>query len=182
MPASRSELSRSEAPLSDAERGVIVGAFQDWLFDQLGRTPTVKDQLFDRFKGPSFNIAGRDGGFRIGDHIVSVRNNISGNWHVDDITEKASRQVVVRVQPITDTGNPQDYFMVHTVCEYEGDPKTDEIKGFTDGELQFHATDKPPKTLVADSRGAVNAAKKALKRVFSSGQRSGESPQENPAQ
>ncbi len=177
MPPSRSERPRTEAPLTDAERGVIVGAFQDWLFGQLGQIPAVKDQLFQRFKGPSFNVAGNDGGFHIGNYHVSVKNNISGNWHIDDTTQLAQRQVVVRVKPVADTQSPEDYFTVFTVCQYEGDPKTYEINRFTDGELQLYETDKPQKTLIGDPDGVVDAAKQALTRVFSSGLRvDGQSP------
>lgn len=168
MPPSRSERTRTEAPLTDAERGAVVGEFQDWLFGQLGQLPPVTEQLFKRFKGPSFNVAGKDGGFHIGNHLVSVKNNISGNWHVDDETVKAARQVVIRVEPISDTWNPEDCFTVYSVCEYEGDPKTNEIKTFTDGELQLYPTDKPPKTLIGAPDGVVDAAKQALTRVFSS--------------
>ncbi len=182
MSPSRSERPRTEASLTDAERGVIVGEFQDWLFGQLGQIPAVKDQLFQRFKGPGFNVTGNDGGFHIGHYLVSVKTNISGNWPIDDTTQKAQRQVVVRVKPLADTWSPEDYFTVFTVCQYEGDPKTDEIKRFTDGELQLYETDKPQKTLIGDQDGVVDTAKQALMRVFSSDQHvDGQSP-EIPAQ
>ena len=164
--ASRKELPRSEAPLSDAERGAVVGEFQNWVFEQLGQLPSVQKQLFKRFKGPDFNVTGKDPEFEVGIYRLSLRDNIIGNWHVDDTTESAERQLLLRVRPVTDTGNPSDYFTVYSLCEYEGCPTTNSIERYTDGVLQFYPTDEIVATLIVDPTGVVDSAKQALTRVL----------------
>jgi len=127
----------------------------------------VHAQLFDRFKGPDFNTGKKDSNvFAVRQYRVDVRNNIGGNRHGDDSTVEATRQLVLRVRPVADTWNPSDYFTIYSVCEYEGDPKTDEVKKYTDGELQLYATDEAVKTLIGDPEGVVEASKTALTRVF----------------
>lgn len=173
------ELPRPEHPLTATERGKVAGEFQNWVFDQLDRLPTVKEQLFARFKGPNFNVSGNDGVFVIGRHKVAVRQNVDGNRYVDDTSSAACRQMVLEIRPLVETFDLRDYFTIFSTCDYQGNPSTNTVDAYRDGELNYYPDSMTGKTLLTDPRGVVDIAKQALTNVFA-GSTLNEPPQGTP--
>ncbi len=136
-----SEPKRSE-PMSPAERGAMVGEMIDWTYDKLLSLPEAIRALQDDCRGPRFAVtptpeAGRLSFIRNG-YVVSLTGNRADNnpgmrWD----RHSAKQSLVVEISPVVDVADSDKFLNFHAVTTHVGDPITDVITGYEDGELHI---------------------------------------------
>lgn len=131
-------------PISPSERGTIVGQFIDWTYDTLLALPEAVSALKTDCRGPRFAVSpSPEAGkltFLRNDYRVSLVSSPVGNLQTGTRAfYRAKQGMRVEISPIDEAvADPDKFLTVYATTTHIGDPETDSVALYEDGELHTY--------------------------------------------
>lgn len=130
-------------PMSPAERGAIIGPFQDWALDTIFDLPEAKDarlRQLTQFKDDKFNTLLknlRELNFERNGNFVSIRTDFDDDPKYKNGLTTVERGLLIDVRPLRhDDDGSANTLEVHSFSEYSGDASANTVSLYHDGGIR----------------------------------------------